>query len=146
MKARRTTRVVGAGSSVLSKAAAAVGIVVASLIVATIPVDGQDKKKDSTKASGPISFARGVPPFLRARGEPCHYPKDAKGKLDVSSYKSLLKGGKSKDFIVAGDPDKSLLIKDIVGKDPPMPKNANPLTPEQIEIISRWIKEGAKNN
>ena len=70
----------------------------------------------------------------------------SKGKLDVSSYKSLMKGGKSKDFIVAGDPDKSLLIKEIIGKDPPMPKNANPLTTEQIDLIKSWIKEGAKNN
>ena len=78
--------------------------------------------------------------------EPCHSPKDATGKLDVSSYKALLKGGKTKDFIVVGEPDKSLLVKDIIGKDPPMPKNANPLTPEQIETIRPWIKDGAKNN
>ena len=83
---------------------------------------------------------------MKARCEACHYPKDKKGKLDVTSYAALLKGGKGGACIVPGDPDKSLIVKEIVGKDPPMPKNANPLTPEQIDFIVRWIKEGAKNN
>lgn len=124
---------------------AAIGFGVGALILSALPVCGQDKKNPK-KPDAAVTFTRSIAPILKDRCEPCHYPKDAKGKLDVSSYKSLMKGGKSKDFIVAGEPDKSLLIKEIVGKDPPMPKNANPLTPEQIELIKSWIKEGAKNN
>ena len=94
------------------------------------------------------SYAKLIAPILKDRCEPCHYTKDKKGGLDVTSFASLMKGGKSKSppIVTPGDPDKSLLIKDIVGKDPPMPKNANPLTPPQIDAITKWIKEGAKNN
>lgn len=125
---------------------AALSLGIAALVLSALPAGGQENKKDPKKSDAAITYGKKIAPILKDRCEPCHYPKDAKGKLDVSSYKSLMKGGKSKDFIVAGDPDKSLLIKEIIGKDPPMPKNANPLTTEQIDLIKSWIKEGAKNN
>ncbi|HXX94487.1 MAG TPA: c-type cytochrome domain-containing protein [Planctomycetota bacterium] len=104
----------------------------------------QDKKKPAPDTG--ISYAKQVYPILNDRCQPCHYAKDKKGGLDVSTYAALMKGGKSPKCIVPGQPESSLLIKDIVGKDPPMPKNANPLTEPQIDLITRWIKEGARNN
>jgi hypothetical protein len=93
-----------------------------------------------------VSFVRQILPILKDRCDACHFPKDKKGKLDVTTYEALRKGGKTANLIVPGDPDKSFLVKEIVGTDPPMPKNANPLKPEQIDLIVRWIKEGARNN
>ena len=112
----------------------------------------QEKKKPAPpppagpNADGSISYARQVYPVLNDRCQPCHYPRDKKGGLDVSTYAAFIKGGKTKNMVVAGNPDQSFLIKEIVGKDPPMPKNANPLTPPQIDLITKWIKEGARNN
>jgi hypothetical protein len=51
--------------------------------------------------------------------------------------------------IEAGDPTEGDIMEVITESDPdkimPPPPN-NPLTPQQINIISNWISEGAKNN
>jgi mono/diheme cytochrome c family protein len=123
------------------------GILAAALCLST--AGAQEKKKPTTPAPAPdgsVSYAKQVYPILNDRCQPCHYPKDKKGGLDVSTFAAVMKGGKTKNLVVAGDPDKSFLIKEIVGKDPPMPKNANPLTTPQIDLITKWIKEGARNN
>jgi hypothetical protein len=108
--------------------------------------EAQDKKKPASPPDLGVSYAKQVYPILNDRCQPCHYAKDKKGGLDVSTYAALIKGGKSPKCIVPGQPESSLIIKDIAGKDPPMPKNANPLTAPQIDLITRWIKEGARNN
>jgi hypothetical protein len=110
------------------------------------PLLAQDKKKPTADLG--TSYTKQIVPILKDRCEPCHYTKDKKGGLDVTTFAALMKGGKTKNppIVTPGDPDKSLLLKDISGKDPPMPKNANPLTPPQIEAITKWIKEGARNN
>jgi len=121
-----------------------------ALLLCALPAGGQDKKKEKDKkkeetAAG-ISYSKQVYPVIKSRCQPCHYPGDKKGGLDVSTHAALLKGGKRPNNIVPGDPDKSFLMKEIIGKDPPMPKNANPLEPGQIDLIAQWIKEGARNN
>ena len=47
-------------------------------------------------------------------------------------------------FIVAGDPDKSLLYKQIVEDEmPPEDSDVQPLTPAQRDVVRAWIKAGA---
>jgi hypothetical protein len=76
----------------------------------------------------------------------CHGGKDTKAKLDLSTYASLKKGGKSGAGFVEGDPGSSLVVSSISGDKPDMPKKAAPLSKAQVTLISTWIKEGAKNN
>lgn len=102
--------------------------------------------QDKGKKEAGVSYARQIVPIMKAQCEACHYPKNKKANLDLSTHAGILKGGKSPNNVVPGDPGKSLFVKKIVGKDPEMPKNANPLTPEQVELITRWVKEGARNN
>ncbi len=111
------------------------------------PGAAQDKGADKDKKDpGIVSFKKQIFPILDSRCIGCHYPKDKKGGLDVSTYGAVMKGGKTANGIVPGYPEKSLFVKEIIGKEPPMPKNALPLTPLQIDLISAWIKQGARNN
>lgn len=120
---------------------------VLALFLAGATLSAQEKKKPATPAPDlGTSYAKAIYPILKDRCEPCHYPKDKKGGLDVTTYAAVMKGGKTKNMVVPGDPNASFLIKEIAGSSPPMPKNANPLTAPQIEAITKWIKEGAKNN
>jgi len=124
-------------------------LAILGLLLGAATVSAQDKKKPTTPVPAPdgsVSYSKHVYPVLNDRCQPCHYPRDKKGGLDVSTYAAFMKGGKTKNMVVPGDPDKSFVIKEIVGKDPPMPKNANPLTAPQIDLITKWIKEGARNN
>lgn len=110
-----------------------------------VPGTAQDKGADK-KDLGTVSFKKQIFPILDSRCIGCHYPKDKKGGLDVSTYAAVMKGGKTANGIVPGYPEKSIFVKEIIGKDPSMPKNALPLTPLQIDLISAWIKQGARNN
>ena len=94
----------------------------------------------------PVSYHKDIKPLFTATCNGCHRPEKSKGELDMTSYKSLIKGGKKGTPIVAGDPAKSLLVKMISGPEPEMPDEGDPLKPEQVALISRWIKEGAKQN
>ena len=50
------------------------------------------------------------------------------------------------DYVVPGDPDESRLIAVVTASDgerPEMPKTGTPLTEEQVEVLRRWIRDGA---
>ncbi|HLY75110.1 MAG TPA: c-type cytochrome domain-containing protein [Planctomycetota bacterium] len=93
-----------------------------------------------------VSFSKEVLPILKTSCGKCHTGGGAKGKLDLSTYAGLKKGGSDGPAVVEGDPGKSPLVTSISGDKPEMPKKAAPLTKAQISTISTWVKEGAKNN
>ena len=94
----------------------------------------------------PVSFMADIVPIFKASCNECHNPKKAKGKLDMSTYAALKKGGKKGTPWKEGDPDKSLLVEVVKGPMPEMPEDGDPLKPEQVALIARWIKEGAKDD
>jgi WD40 repeat protein/mono/diheme cytochrome c family protein len=94
----------------------------------------------------PVSYHKDIKPLFTANCNGCHRPEKSKGELDMTSYKSLTKGGKKGTPLVAGDPDGSLLVKMISGPMPEMPDEGDPLKPEQVKLVERWIREGAKDD
>ena len=105
----------------------------------------QEKKKNDGQAKD-VSFSKDVAPILKASCGNCHDAKNKKGKLELTSYDTLKKGGKSGAGFVAGDPDKSILVKEVSGDKPEMPKKGDPIKKDQVDLIAKWIKDGAKNN
>jgi mono/diheme cytochrome c family protein len=93
-----------------------------------------------------VSFEKDVMPILKASCISCHKPDKKKGKLDMSTYEALMKGGDQGSPVKPGDAKKSILIEVVSGKEPEMPEKGDPLTPAQIDVLSRWIMEGAKKN
>ena len=91
-----------------------------------------------------VSFEKDVMPIFKTSCLSCHKPDKKKGKLDLSTYADLRKGGKQGDPVKPGDPDKSLLVQMISGKEPDMPEKGDKLTDAQVKVISDWIKQGAK--
>ena len=94
----------------------------------------------------PVSYKTDILPIFQKSCNECHNVKKKKGKLDMSTYADLLKGGKKGKPWKDGDPDKSLLIEMIKGDKPEMPEDGDPLKPAQVALIARWIKEGAKDD
>jgi hypothetical protein len=66
------------------------------------------------------------------------------GGLRLDSAEALMKGGKRGPSVVAGDPDKSVLITAIRHTDPglKMPMG-NKLKDAEIADLSAWVKAGA---
>ncbi|MCS6849571.1 MAG: hypothetical protein NZ700_00200 [Gemmataceae bacterium] len=116
------------------------GLVVLCSIVLKRPAQAAPPK-------GPISFINDVAPIFKENCFACHDAKKKKGKLDMTTYENLRKGGDNEDPIVPGKPDDSLLVLLLHAGDAKRmpPKEAGePLPPEKIAVIEQWIKEGAK--
>ncbi len=91
----------------------------------------------------PVSFHREVLPLLRTNCVVCHKPGKLKGGLDLTTHVGLMAGGVSGSIVEAGDADGSRLIEVLVGDEPEMPQDGEPLLPQQIELLRRWIQQGA---
>src|SRR5262245_47169785 len=101
-------------------------------------------------AAEPVRFGRDILPILSANCFACHGPDEKNRKaglrLDVeANAKSNRRKGAA---IEPGHPEKSLIIARLTSVDPdvvmPPPSSHKQVKPEQIEILRRWIAEGAK--
>lgn len=76
----------------------------------------------------------------------CHGPNKKKGQLRLDNPEMILKGGKSRDLLVAGSPDESeLFIRIMYGlndDDHMPPKEKTQLTKNEIALLHWWITEG----
>src|SRR5437764_4276406 len=99
------------------------------------------------RAKKPISFINDIAPLFKESCFACHDAKKRKGKLDMTTYAGLRKGGDKEDPIVPGKPDESLIV-DLITADGAMrmpPKESGGALPkEKIAVIQRWVQEGAK--
>jgi hypothetical protein len=94
----------------------------------------------------PVSFSRDVAPILAMHCNGCH--GDA-GGLSTRSYRELMLGGNLGKLIIAGDPERSVLMQFLDGRrtgQQRMPRDGRPLTASQLNLIRRWISEGAAND
>lgn len=93
-----------------------------------------------------VSFYSDIRPVFQGQCHGCHQPAKAKGEYVMTTFAQLLAGGESEDkAIVPGKPDESQLITLITPIDgkAEMPKKGDPLHAEEIELITRWVAEGA---
>ena len=103
----------------------------------------------ATAAKRTISYYKEIRPIFQANCQGCHQPAKAKGDYVMTDFAKLLAGGNGKEkAIVPGSPKQSLLIKEItpVKGEAEMPKGKKPLADSDIELISQWISQGAKND
>ena len=97
-------------------------------------------------ADSKVDFKKDIWPILEQNCNKCHGEEKQKGKLRLDSRDAALKGGKSGDTIVAGNPEKSEMIRRVSlpkTDDDFMPSEGEPLKKEQIELLKEWIKQGA---
>ena len=93
-----------------------------------------------------VDFAKEIQPILQKSCVECHGPQKAKSSLRLDLKADALKGGDTGALLVAGDAGKSLLIQVVEGTHAEisrMPKKRDPLTPEQIALLRKWIEQGA---
>ena len=94
----------------------------------------------------PVSFHRQVKPIFKRSCNGCHKPDKAKGGVDLTSFAAVMKGGKSGEIVSGNRAEESELVHQISGDEPEMPKESEPLTPEEVATITRWIAQGAKDD
>jgi WD40 repeat protein/mono/diheme cytochrome c family protein len=110
----------------------------------------QQEKEDPNAA---VSYFKKIRPIFQANCQGCHQPAKAKGDYVMTDFARLVAGGEDakKDGKVAvapGNPDKSNLFTLVtpVNGEAEMPKKKQPLLAPELELIRRWIAEGAKDD
>lgn len=94
----------------------------------------------------PVSYYKDVFPIFKRSCNGCHHPGKLKGQLDLTTYDAFKKGGKHGPAFKAGNAKDSIIIDEISGEEPSMPKEGDPLTKDEIALIENWIAQGAKDD
>lgn len=132
-----------------------------TLFVLLAGLAGADDPKDKDKTpkvppievialdrKDPVSYEKEIEPIFVAKCFFCHSGNVTEGKLDMSTYEKLMKGGKRGQPIIPGKSAESLLVK-LAGRTerpimPPRSENDEPLSPKELALIKLWIDQGAK--
>ena len=110
------------------------------------------QKGAGQKDTGPgaVRFGRDILPILAANCFSCHGPDERNRKAGLrldqeAAAKAVRPGGTP---IVPGHPETSLIIARMTSLDPgvvmPPASSHRQVTPAQVELLRRWIAEGAK--
>jgi len=117
----------------------------AKTVVAALSAEAVSKRVAAEKsliALGRLeSFSQKVAPILASRCLACHDAKTAKGRLNVETFASLMRGGESGAELTPGKSAESNLVNLI--EDGSMPQDADPLSKAEIAVIRKWIDTGA---
>jgi hypothetical protein len=116
---------------------------VASFLVAAFPAQANEE----------VSFKADIHPIIHDYCLSCHQPGgkgyEASG-LDMRTYQSLMKGTKFGSVIKPGDSFTSILIQLVEGRahtSIKMPLGMEGgLSKKNIELLKKWVNQGAKDN
>ena len=107
----------------------------------------------SAQAQEEVSFRTDIRPIIHDYCLNCHRPGGKgyeKSGLDMRSYKSLMKGTRFGAVIKPGDSFTSIMIQVVEGRvhsSIKMPFGmSGGLAKDKIELLKRWVNQGAKNN
>jgi len=107
----------------------------------------------ATAAQAEASYKNDVVPIIHDYCLNCHEPGGKgyeKSGLSMTTYESLMKGTKFGAVIKPGDSFTSILIQVIEGRvhaSIKMPYGMNGgLAKDKIEILKKWVNQGAKDN
>lgn len=92
-----------------------------------------------------ISFSGEVAPILSEKCGNCHGSDNPRGRLDLTSFATMKRGGQNGVLLVPKQAQRSLLMLRLATQNPQarMPKNGNPLDRSELEKIYTWINQGA---
>ncbi len=94
---------------------------------------------ETGSAQSKVDFVRDIQPILQTNCVSCHGPQKAQAQLRLDEKGSAL------TMIQPGNAKASRLLQRVLGEgsEPRMPQGSESLKPAQIELLRRWINEGA---
>jgi WD40 repeat protein/mono/diheme cytochrome c family protein len=100
----------------------------------------------ASAADKPVSYYKDLVPIFKRSCNGCHHPGKLKGQLDLTTFETFKKGGKHGPGFVTGKPKESIIIEEVSGDEPSMPKEGDPLSKAEIALIERWITDGGSDD
>lgn len=91
-----------------------------------------------------VDFEKDVKPILERSCVECHGATKVRGGLKLDTPAGILSGGKGGPVLVAHDPDKSVLVRRVMGLDGKkrMPVDKPALSEAEIATLKAWIAAG----
>src|SRR5262245_9653791 len=91
-------------------------------------------------AEKPVDFAHEILPLIKARCAKCHTAGTYKGDVSMDTRAALVKS----KAVLPGAAAKSELIARVTSTDADerMPPTGDPLSVEQVALLTRWIDQG----
>jgi mono/diheme cytochrome c family protein len=109
-----------------------------------LPPSAQSPAPHPNATGGSVVFATQIRPIFAARCYPCHGLDVQQNGLRLDSLQAILTGSTNGKVVIPGDSQKSHLVRRLLGLErPQMPYGAPPLSAEQIELVRKWVDEGA---
>jgi WD40 repeat protein/mono/diheme cytochrome c family protein len=122
----------------------------AALLALGLPRPAAAEPTKEPAKDGKVSYYRDIRPIFQQHCQSCHQPAKPQGGYVMTSHPDLmLKGDAEKPNVVPGKPEASYLVELLIpkkGKRAKMPKGKDPLPEKDIELIKRWIEEGAADD
>ena len=103
----------------------------------------------SNVGSGNLSFNKHIRPILASNCYSCHGPDESSLKADLrlDLFEEATREIDGFKAIAPGNPQASIIMERIRSKDPdevmPPPETGHAITPEQADILEKWIEQGA---
>lgn len=91
-----------------------------------------------------VSFASDILPLFESRCIGCHGGERTQEGLDLKTHASLMTGSSNGAVVTPGDAANSLLVELVATQK--MPKRGPKLTPDQVQLITDWVNQGALDN
>lgn len=94
-----------------------------------------------------VDFEQEIFPIFETRCLDCHDTSTLKGGIGLETfYHAHLPTDAGEAIVTPGDVTKSVLFRVVSETDPEkrMPPKGDPLSPGEIDLLKRWIEEGAK--
>ncbi len=117
------------------------------LILCLVPVEAAEKPtpRPSEKIFSPAQIAfyeKEVLPLLKARCLKCHGEEKTRGGLRLTSREAVLKGGDLGPAVSLDKPESSRLLQAIRYKDGLEMPPSGKLEVREIELLTRWVRDG----
>ncbi len=105
------------------------------------PVPDFSKPPQATPSQPPVSFVKQVAPILVRRCRNCHI-NQSRGRFSMATFESLMRGVGGAAVINPGSASTSRLMEVLSRGE--MPPNGPRVPQEQVELVARWIDQGAR--
>ena len=103
--------------------------------------------KPAAPAAPKITYDEHVRPILREHCFSCHNADKQESGLALDTYPKTMAGGSSGEVVLAGDLDSSRLWALVShAEEPKMPPRQDKLAAAKLDLISKWIEQGAPEN
>jgi len=97
------------------------------------------------QAAGGVSFSKDVAPIINDKCMGCHAANNPSGQLCLEMFAGWKRGGKSGALAITGNANASLIMARLRAPAAQrMPKDADPLTNDELQTIANWINQGAR--